>query len=46
MMMLTKKNTTPVKSYTDDSANFSNKKKLVARWEKVEDRLVCRWIST
>ena len=44
-MISTEKTLINTKSLLDRKTNLDRKKKLIARWETVNGKLVCKWTS-
>jgi hypothetical protein len=44
-MISTEKQVTSTQFHFDNQPKLSTKKRLEARWEKVDDKLVCRWVE-
>lgn len=44
-MISTEKQVISTQFYFDNQPKLSPKKRLEARWEKVNDRLICRWVE-
>ena len=44
-MITTQKNITTAEVNLNIEPNITSKKKLVARWKTINEKLVCRWIE-